>query len=62
MQRLAQIVARRRQEARLGEVGELELVGTLDHTLPSERRIGILQARAHAVEIDRPKASSSSPW
>ena len=50
VQRLPQVVARRRQETRLGEIGELELPRALDH-LALERRVGLLQLRRHAVEL-----------
>src|SRR5581483_401671 len=49
MQRLPQIMARGREKAGFGLVGELELARTfLDLAL--ERRVGLLQLRRHAVE------------
>ena len=50
MQRLAQIVARCGEEARLRQVGDLQLVGAfLDLAL--ERGVGALQLRRHVVEL-----------
>ena len=50
MQRLAQVVARGGEEARLRQVGDLQLVGAfLD--LAFERRVGALQLRRHVVEL-----------
>src|SRR5262245_23878937 len=50
MQWLAQVMARRCEEAGLGQVGQLELVcALLDPAL--ERCIGSLQLRGHAVEL-----------
>ena len=51
MQRLAQIVARRGEEARLGEVGEFELLGALID-LALERRIGVLKLGGQSIHID----------
>ena len=50
MQRLAQIVARCGEEARLRQVGDLQLVGAL-LDLAFERRVGALQLRRHVVEL-----------
>ena len=50
MQRLAQVVARGGEEARLRQVGDLKLVGAfLD--LAFERGVGALQLRRHAIEL-----------
>src|SRR5437016_10241982 len=50
MQRLSQIMARRRQKARFSEVGELELLCAL-LDLALQRRIRILKSHGHAVEL-----------
>ena len=50
VQRLAQIVACRREEARLRQVGDLQLVRAL-LDLAFERRIGALQLGRHVVEL-----------
>ena len=50
MQRLAQIVARCREEARLGQVGDLQLVRAL-LDLALERRVGALQLGRHVVQL-----------
>src|SRR5258706_6061492 len=50
MQRLSQIVARRRQKPGFCRIGELELMGPL-LDLAFERRVGILELRRHAIEL-----------
>ena len=50
MQRLAQVVARRSQKARLGEIGELQLLRSL-LDLALQRGMGLLQSRRHVVEL-----------
>src|SRR5262245_4797818 len=50
MQRLAQVMARSREEARLGEICQLELVcALLDLVL--KRSVGSFQLLRHAVEL-----------
>jgi hypothetical protein len=50
VQRLAQVVARYGEEARLGQVCELELLGAfIDFAL--QRRVGTLELRCHVVEL-----------
>ena len=50
VQRLAQVVACRRQEARLGQVGLVELLRALLH-LALQRGVGALQLGCHVVEL-----------
>src|SRR5229473_2583800 len=50
MQRLPQIVARRREETGFCGVGELELMGPF-FDLAFKRRVRILELRCHAVEL-----------
>src|SRR5262245_26328655 len=50
MQRLAQVMARSREKARLGEVRQLELVRAL-LDLAFQRSVGSFQLLRHAVEL-----------